>query len=663
MFTTRSLVLLCVALLAVPATAQGPPADRYGDPLPAGAVARLGTVRFRHGNPFTRSAEFLPGGRTIVTGGGDGKLRFWDVDTGKQLHVLTALAGELSVMAVSPNGKTAAVAGSQGGAALWSLDRRRLLHTLPMDTRFPRATALAFAPNGKTLVIGGNTLDPQLRVFDVATGKERRQLNWHEREVGRILICPDNRTTVSASAFQGTVHVGDLESGKSKRTFGNETWRDLAAFQLLPDGKTLLIAANRSAKRPGGGFFSEGVIALWDVTTGKQTRAVAKLAGRVSRARVMPGGKELIAVDHQGKAHRWNVATGKPLPPLPGPGWVDRVSPDGKTGLQLTGAALTLFDLATGRPRHDFDGHLGGIRELAFSADGKRLAALTFPGSDHRLWNLQTHTTLKKLTWHEAPQVSVQHLRPAPGGFVTGASDGTVRLWDDTGAELRRFALKGREQVRTLAVSADGQRLLCVSKGFRREEPEVVNVFDFATAKPLLRRPENHAGYSEQTFAPDGKTVARRADRDLALIAVDTGKEVRTFSAPDTPERAFVFSRDGRSLAVRAFSAIPNAVQFTRGNFKVRVFDTQTGKERFAIDLDRYFGVGPLAFTPDGRLLAAAGTRDLVLLDAATGKERWRSPELEHRVEALAFAPDGRMLASGQMDSTILLWDTARLVR
>src|SRR5262249_54355379 len=155
--------------------------------------------------------------------------------------------------------------------------------------------------------------------------------------------------------------------------------------------------------------------------------------------------------------------------PLPAPaqGWVQRVSPDGKTSLQVHGVALVLHDWQTGKPRHDFDGHLSEVRSLAFSADGKRLASVGDRGDDLRLWDVKAHTTALKLSGHVGPQAYVRAVLAAPGGFVTGGSDSTLRLWDGTtGAELRRFPLEGRQQVLSMGLSADGKRLLCCSCGF-----------------------------------------------------------------------------------------------------------------------------------------------------------------------------------------------------
>src|SRR4051812_7190334 len=103
------MMLGLVTVLAGP-LAGGPPergpmphlVDLYGDPLPAGAVARLGSVRLRHAG--LRDFTLLPDGKTAVTVGDDQTVRWWDLDTGRQTRAQPFRVKCIRNLAISPDG-------------------------------------------------------------------------------------------------------------------------------------------------------------------------------------------------------------------------------------------------------------------------------------------------------------------------------------------------------------------------------------------------------------------------------------------------------------------------------------------------------------------------------------------------------------------------------
>src|SRR5439155_4265448 len=87
LLTVAALLALGLVPVMVDATPQqaAPATDQHGDALPAGAVARLGTGRFRHGSTPTFVA-FLPGGKEVISVSDDKTARVWEYPSGKEIR-------------------------------------------------------------------------------------------------------------------------------------------------------------------------------------------------------------------------------------------------------------------------------------------------------------------------------------------------------------------------------------------------------------------------------------------------------------------------------------------------------------------------------------------------------------------------------------------------
>src|SRR5947208_2526206 len=107
MLRSCGLLLCALSLLAPPLPAQPPRTDCHGDPLPPGAVARLGSSRFRQSSVI-RALAFAPDSKTLAVssqGLGAHTLRLLDADTGQEVRRFPAPKYEVSHLVFSPDGR------------------------------------------------------------------------------------------------------------------------------------------------------------------------------------------------------------------------------------------------------------------------------------------------------------------------------------------------------------------------------------------------------------------------------------------------------------------------------------------------------------------------------------------------------------------------------
>src|SRR5262249_39665893 len=129
--------------------------DRYGDPLPEGAVARLGTLRFRLGNGIYAMA-LAPDGKTAVSVGGNSQTQFWNVATGKEIRRIEwKQGGGGRVVAYSRDSRLVATVQDHGTLRLWDAATGKQLVELGLPMQF--TACLSFAPDSKTLAVGGGS--------------------------------------------------------------------------------------------------------------------------------------------------------------------------------------------------------------------------------------------------------------------------------------------------------------------------------------------------------------------------------------------------------------------------------------------------------------------------------------------------------------------------
>jgi WD40 repeat protein len=670
MSRARAAGLFAAWLILSPAGPAGgqpprPRTDLFGDPLPAGALARLGTVRWRTGATFYVCSTLAQDGRTLFVGGGDrGTIRLFNLETGACLRTISGHEGGVASLALSPDGKLLA-SGGYKDIHLWDAPTGRHLRRL----RSGAVRTLAFSPDGTRLISGGQDHDRTVRVFDVKTGKEMLRTLWHQREVSYVGCAPDGKTLVTASSMEGTVHFADLTTGEVIRTIHPQNAHD-TVVALSPDGKTLAVADMRYQNQQPNWVHATRLL---DLATGKELRTLGGPGSRTTDLAFSPDGKLLVSSGEKA-LHLWDVSTGREKGRLPGTGTHLRFTPDGRR-MVAAGSIIRVWDVVNGKELHPPEGHLGYVSSVAYSPDGRTLATCSYDQhSGICLWETATSKLRRTLPGHEIYNRSVAFT--PDGKLVSGGGDSTLRVWDPgTGQEVFRFKLHepraGEKplQVLSMSVSRDGRSVSAACMGFegRMQEDEQLFVWNLRNRKLLAHVAEKQRFFTDfPAFSPDGKLVVQSEGGDLVVKDLGSGKEVRRLRPAGSAEGPkgtgavilqgpSVFSPDGKTLATRSSRPRQDGLRVWRDNYAIRLFDLATGREQHHIPVEGWQQA--LTFSPDGQRLAAVGDRAIRIWDVHTGTERWRSPVLDSRPGSLAFSPDGTRLASGMDNTTILIWD------
>jgi WD40 repeat protein/serine/threonine protein kinase len=288
--------------------------------------------------------------------------------------------------------------------------------------------------------------------------------------------------------------------------------------------------------------------------------------------------------------------------------------------------------------------HTDVASSVAFSPDGKFIASGSASGGDHgvggvKVWDAQTCRELLSFKLYENA-IGVRSLAFSPDGKrLATANEGPrkpVIVWDaQTGHEL--LSIPGG--FKSVVFSPDGQRL---ASGFLPG----AKVWDAKTGRELLTLKAQRRSFCSVAFSPDGKCLAG-GDAYGAMKVWDarTGQQLLSLKGHSGDVRSLVFSPDGKRLASAS------------DDYTAMVWDAQTGQEILSLK-QAAGGVRRLAFSPDGKRLAGASFGNGVKVwDAQTGEELLAFSGHSDEVLGLAFSPDGKRLASASADKTVKVWD------
>lgn len=302
--------------------------------------------------------------------------------------------------------------------------------------------------------------------------------------------------------------------------------------------------------------------------------------------------------------------------------------------------------------------------DLAFSPDSKLLAVADISDTGVRIWDVATAKVVRVL-----PHRRALHVLFSPDGKVVATIGKHIKLWEvANGKELvtfksvsSRWALFSGDSKKLAAIAKDGITILSV------EKKEVVRTYDIPPSRRVVAA---YPSLQQPVYA-----VFRREGTSLALVDPFTEKDVFACETRLSPD-ALALDREGKILAILGYEDTPRRLgQFQLKEWQMQLWDR--GKKKKIADFKLSAGGWPMVFSPDGKIVAIYRDTMMMWPPSSEGFHSYLLfyettcgrplGGLKHPMLVsddpiheghyfLAFSPDGRLLAAVFNGDDVKLW-------
>ncbi|MGD9722474.1 MAG: WD40 repeat domain-containing serine/threonine protein kinase [Pirellulales bacterium] len=533
-------------------------------------------VRAGHGEAY--AATFSPDSKTLYTGGMDGVIRAWSVESGAPLFELPGHTSCVNQLAFAPDGHTLASASCDHTVRMWDTRERREIGTLGEHPN--EVFSLGFSHQGAWLATGAN--DGRVRVWDLA-----------EKRLVQTLTVAGDHAAVDALAFRKddeilavTLGVGPnslWHTGDWKKL--NERWDQCRTLAFVGPDQELVVAGAAGdvvqLRRENEHFLprhldhsftqitslaslhnsSIGLAAGFDGSVhtfsvgDTSTRRIFNAGGvRVQCVAASPDDRYLAAASFDGEVRVWDLNES------------DTALPEAMRGVRLVQARLfgpgrltaamdDYYRLYVDRGQQGtFEPVTTHHRELRLASDSaKILAAIEKSTERLQLVHADTFTALPH--FEDLSNPLAMSVSADDRVLATLDREFVVRAYDIATGRLRCQApLKRSIDVDhlLLALSPDGSQLVIARHGLLFPD-----ALDTATGRWVPRTTELAflgracSWPQEALFAPDGRLAVHMEGADTAVITdVQTGAVLHMLRHDDGFVGHFGWSPDGGRLAI-----------------------------------------------------------------------------------------------------------------
>ncbi|WP_411116298.1 NB-ARC domain-containing protein [Streptomyces sp. 058-1L] len=540
----------------------------------------------------------------VASGGEDGVVRLWNLNTGRLLRAHEAHTGWVFATALSADGMVLASAGDDGAIRLWRTDTGEPVGVLPGHNR--RIRSLAFSSVDRVLVSGAE--DGAVCVWDLERLVLLRTMRAAGTPVWSVAIGGDSDSLVAVAGEDEFVRLFDLRTGRLlDERAAHRDWVRSVAFA---PGSSLLAS--------GSGDRS---VAVWDAADGQLAlvRRITDLKARVRAVVLAAHDDVIVAATEEPRIQAFSAESpvGETQLP-PGVDWVRSLAGmgDGTVVAGCEDGAIRVWTVGKSRLRTLADGS-NTVWSTQFAAGGRAAVVGDGVGGVGVIDNT-TATASRRL---QAAHGRVWSLACGEEHVAAACGDGAVRVWSllDTAWSLtlnqdtpRTWAVAmARSAPRVAASTGDGH----------------IRCWDLPTGTPLWSQ-DVHAGRLRSlSFDDAGDLLAAcGGDGSVRVWHAPTGEFRSRFSSPSGWARAVTVDGPGDRVAVGAGT----------GDIAVR----HLGTDRFTSHLSGHTGrILMLGFTSDEDRLVSAAADGTVRLWSLGEQRQIAKVRVDASLHCAAFEP------------------------
>jgi WD40 repeat protein len=592
-------------------------------------AARVSGLFKSYGMTSFSAAEYTPDGSVLAVGDSLGGVTIWDIATGLQRKALFAHVDNIEAIAFSPDGRSMATGSADGKVVIWDTESATPVHIL--NSHVDKVTTLAFSrPDGKLLATGGD--DASLRIWNVSSGTlVRPPLYGHIGGIRKVAFGRDERQFVTAGQ-DNRIIMWDGQEGRVLYSFQAHRLFDL---DLSTDGSLLAVA-------------TDDKVEIWDTATRARRWTLAGHTNSVFHVRFSHNQRRVATAAHDSTVRVWRLPLDDPDPRRnpeeltqirtePTPEVQEAVitalafSPNGDTvAAALHGGTAMIWNVAAGGELLTLNDHETRVEAVAFSPNSETIAAAG--GGQVLTWDLSGKRQKVMLKDISSPGRAVAFSKA--GAFAIGShKDVFVILPNATGST--RLEGHGNE-VNDLAFSPDGSRLVSGS------HDETSIVWDLTNGEKLQELRGHNDWVTAVAYSPDGKTVVT-GSRDSTIILWDA----------ETWQPKHNLKEHLLGIVDLAFTSDSKRLVSASVDKTVRIWDVATGKQQ-AVLAAHSDAVTAVAIYGDQ--LATGGDDGIRLWDLRSLEPLPVFPTRSHGAHSLAFSSDGRYLAAGAGDGVVRVY-------